>query len=256
MSARKAFLRKVAVEMRDKTSLEKADDAFMVAAPGVLAAVVSPGQAREAFDRATGWQTAWHGTNPENAESIKSIGLDPLQGGRKGGGGSLDTTSSSKAPLWFSETSKGKVHITTRKGIARAYARLKDSDGNLIMAYRMGLNPFSQRTRKGVFAVGFPYEEFVERFREDPGFAMDRAINDRPPSEFASNQAVIPDELGRSPAFLKRRARALKNLGKYLKENPKRAASALKPLGVAALFPALAALGWMNARESKVTVED
>lgn len=100
---------------------------------------------------AVGLKTVYHGTSKANAESIKRKGLKPRFGGGDGGA-SVAHGKAGNYSQHFIDTSKGKVHVSGEKGIAKFFAGIHGKgNGKVLKAY-------------------VSHKDFNKHFKTDPMF--------------------------------------------------------------------------------------
>lgn len=182
---------------------------------GAGALAVTPLMAAPAIDRLTGVQTLYHGTSPEVASRIRSVGLDPSFGGTREAA-AMGPNHPHQAR--FREGAKGHAFVTELPHKAKAYARAAAGDAGEVLHGAM------------------PYEDFARDFVPD--------MDDNPLFSHKTNKVVTPS------TFSVRRADVLKNYAhnpsryiNYVRNHPGRVAAgvalaSLPVLGAAGLYKA------------------
>lgn len=203
--------------------------------------------AKPSAERLLGVQRYVHGTSDDAAEGILRSGLDPSFGGADHGG------SAAIGSDYYVDQSTGKIHVATdnligRRLVASPHASLAEAaaeakkrgvDIELDQAKKSYLRGILPGAGGSIVGGAMPYEEFHSSFEQDP--------DQIPGHAFRSTRKIDPEDLSQGGAGLGDIFRnRSKNLGRYIKDNPRRFGTGLA-LGTGSLV--LAGVGAKSLKD-------
>lgn len=182
-------------------------------------------------NRVLGKYRYYHGTNSKNYKKIMKEGLSPAKGGIGGAGEAVGSQS-------FMEQSKGKVHLTPSKTVARSftkpehYSKLEKNPGKLLTH---SLNPFNN---KNIVKMDLPYH-MEKTLEADPHMSSAIAKTSKDP--------VKLNRIVGQKGYLKKYIKDLKHLPNYVKNKPGRFGVGI---GLAGIGGTLAVDGYKKLRSN------
>ena len=214
-------------KLSSRQGLIKFDDTYD-AASGAVGAVGAYSGGRLLYRAAPmvlGKKRLYHGTSKENAEKIKQEGFKASKGGQHGSSAKVKSDS-------FVKESTGKIHASTSKRIAAAFAHLNGLDisaSDKKKQVEMVKGILKRTQGKGAIITSYiPHDSFVNDFQPDP----DMALPGKHQVAYRTTKDIAKENIGQRALF---RGVSIKDIANYAKRNPKRflAGAGLAGLGAA-----------------------
>ena len=178
----------------------------------VGAGVGALGLAKVSKNPATGRTRVYHGTSNDAWKKIKKEGFDPKKGGTGAAGHAKDRTGYSD----FVDKSKGKVHVTRLKSVAKGFKAYTHSQGN------PRLRDLHDPRKGKVIKADIPFSHY-ENMKADPDILDSGSKKfDKFFGSTTTEKIPVEDISGAKKSYSKKYKRIAKNLPKYIKKHPGR----------------------------------